>query len=929
VIGSRLGSYEITAKLGEGGMGEVYRATDTKLRRDVAIKVLPQEFTQDRERLARFEREAQLLAQLHHSNIASIFSMERWEQAPISSAGSDAGEHGVPVPIFALVMELVEGPTLAERLESGALPFNESLAVSLQLAQALEEAHEKGIVHRDLKPQNIKASVEGKVKVLDFGLAKAMDPMGAASGPGSASQLAASPTLTLGATQMGVILGTAAYMAPEQAKGFPVDKRADIWAFGVVLYEMLTGLRLFEGDSVPETLSLVLQRAVDFEALPASTPAAVRRLLRRCLERNPKNRLHDIADARIVLEEVRAGGPTEESTRAPAPSTRPSPAKLAAAALLALGTLAGALYVGRATATAPAAAAAGSSAGFHQFARLTFQSGLESSPAISPDGEFVAFEANDGGDLDLFLLRVGGQRPIHLTEDSPADDHHPAFSPDGRFVAFRSERDGGGLFVMGATGESVRRLAAFGDNPAWSPDGRQIVFATEGESDPHAREKVSELWVVPSAGGEPRRIFAGDAVQPVWSPGGHRIAFWRIHSGTGIRDVWTVAADGGDPRPVTDRPSVDWNPVWARDGAHLYFVSDRGGVTNPWRVAIDERTGEPKGEPEPVVVPTAWSGQLSLTTDERRLVYRTSQMTSEVRRLTLDPAAGRPAGPLETLVHTAIPAVGLDVSVDGLIAFRTAAMQEDVYVLQSDGSGMRKLTDDGAKDRNPVWSPDGRALAFYSNRGGRYEIWTVDRDGNNLRQRTEVTDPKRTEVGGALFPIWAPDGRAIAFSSFDEVARFVLRDDPVTSAEMEILPVDAGDGLFVLPLSWSPDGARIAGVRIGQNGQLLGGIVVYELATKSTRFLPLPAPTPPSGHIFPTLTWLPDSRRGVIRWGSRLLLVDTTTGAATTLVDGLNPDGGIARLSADGRSLYMLDSRNEGDLWMASRVSASAAGVAN
>ncbi|MCM2268718.1 MAG: protein kinase [Thermoanaerobaculia bacterium] len=906
MIGTKLGPYEITAKLGAGGMGEVYRATDTKLDRQVAIKVLPAEFTADKERLARFEREAKLLAQLHHPNIASIFGMEE-------SDGTRA-----------LVMELVEGPTLAERLEAGAFPFNECLSVSVQIAHALEEAHEKGIVHRDLKPQNIKASIEGKVKVLDFGLAKAMDP--AAGGAASAADLARSPTMmhspTLTAahgTQMGVILGTAAYMAPEQAKGFAVDKRADIWAFGVVLYEMLTGRRLFEGDSVAETLSLVLQRAVDFEALPASTPAAVRRLLRRCLERNPKNRLHDIADARIVLEEVRSGAATEEVVGAAAPPTRPAPAKLAGAALLALGALAVALFVGRATATAPETAAASLGAGFHQFTRLTFQSGLESSPAISPDGEFVVFETNDGGDLDLFLLRVGGQRAIHLTEDAPADDHHPAFSPDGRFLAFRSERDGGGLFVMGATGESVRRLAGFGDNPAWSPDGREIVFATEGESDPHAREKVSELWVVPSAGGEPRRIFAGDAVQPAWSPGGHRIAFWRIQSGTGIRDVWTVAADGSDPRPVTDGPSVDWSPVWARDGAHLYFVSDRGGVTNPWRVAIDERTGEPQGAPEPVVVPTAWSGQLSLTADERRLVYRTSEMTSEIRRLAFDPAAGRPVGPLETLVHTAIPAVGLDVAADGLIAFRTAAMQEDVYVLQTDGGGLRKLTDDDAKDRNPVWSPDGRALAFYSNRGGRYEIWTVDRDGSNLRQRTAVTDLERVQVGGALFPIWAPDGRAIAFSSFDQVVRFELRDLPASSAEMEVLPVDAGDGLFVLPLSWSPDGARIAGVRIGQNGQLLGGIVVYELASKTTRFLPLPAPTPPSGHIFPTLTWLPDSRRGVIRWGSRLLLVETTTGAVTTLVGGLNPDGGIARLTPDGRALYMLDSRNEGDLWMADR----------
>jgi len=287
--GSRLGPYEIVSPIGAGGMGEVFRATDTKLRRDVAIKVLPAAFTEDKERLARFEREAQLLAQLHHPNIASIFGLEE-------SDGTRA-----------LVMELVEGPTLAERLESGPLPFNESLSVSLQIAHALEEAHEKGIVHRDLKPQNIKASVEGKVKVLDFGLAKAMDPAGAASGSPSASHLAQSPTLTLGATVQGMILGTAAYMSPEQAKGFPVDKRADIWAFGVVLYEMLVGGTLFAGDSVGDTLAAVIRAEIDLDKLPPETPPAIRRLLRRCLERNPKNRLHAIADARIVLNEVLAG----------------------------------------------------------------------------------------------------------------------------------------------------------------------------------------------------------------------------------------------------------------------------------------------------------------------------------------------------------------------------------------------------------------------------------------------------------------------------------------------------------------------------------------------------------------------------------------------------------------------------------------------
>jgi serine/threonine-protein kinase len=241
MIGTRLGSYEITAKLGEGGMGEVYRATDSKLKREVAIKVLPAAFTEDKERLARFEREAQLLAQLHHPNIASIFGLEE-------SGG-----------VRALVMELVEGPTLAERLASGPLSLEDALSVARQIAEALEEAHEKGIVHRDLKPQNVKVTADGKVKVLDFGLAKALDPSaGSSADLGRSPTLMNSPTLTAAGTQLGVILGTAAYMAPEQARGGAADKRADIWAFGVVLFEMLAGRSLFAGETVSDTLAGVL-----------------------------------------------------------------------------------------------------------------------------------------------------------------------------------------------------------------------------------------------------------------------------------------------------------------------------------------------------------------------------------------------------------------------------------------------------------------------------------------------------------------------------------------------------------------------------------------------------------------------------------------------------------------------------------------------
>ncbi len=914
-MASSIGPYEVLAPIGAGGMGEVLRARDTKLGRDVALKVLPAAFAQDAERVARFRREAQILASLNHPNIAAIHGLEESEG------------------VLALAMELVEGEDLAQRLKRGAVPVDEAMAIARQIAEALEEAHDKGIVHRDLKPANVKATADGKVKVLDFGLAKAFaaDPMATSGGsrqaqpgaralggsvangrssapepPAGSHDLSQSPTLaTAAGTQAGVILGTAAYMSPEQARGKAVDRRADIWALGVVLFEMLTGQRLFRGETASDTMAAVLREPVPWAALPPGTPEGVRRLLARCLDRDLRQRLQSAAEARIALEAVSgaaSGVATEPRVpRGAVARALPWLAGLAAAAALAY-------WVGR------SGGASDAPAEFRSFTRVTFEAGRETSPSLSPDGEFVAYAARHEGDLDILLLRVGGQRPNNLTEDSPADENHPAFSPDGRAIAFRSNRDGGGIFVMGATGESVRRLTTFGDNPAWSPDGKEIVFATEGESDPHAREKNSELWVVPASGGEPRKIFAGDAVQPSWSPDGNRIAFWATIGG-GIRRVFTVARDGTDPQPVTAGEALDWNPVWA--GSHLYFMSDRSGVMGPWRVALDTASGRPRGEPEPLVLPTSWSGQLSLSRDARRLAYRTSELHAEVRRFPFDARAGRITGPAQRVFETAIPVVGFDLTSDSWIVFRTMAMQEDVYVIRADGSGLRRLTDDDAKDRNPLWSPDGARVVFYSNRGGHYEAWMVARDGGDLRPLTRFAG--QGLEGQVLYPLWAPDGRSLVATVNQELVRFPLADAPVDARGMEVWPTERGQARSVFPQSWSPDGRLIACVGVGDNGQLLDGLYIQDVEARTTRFLPVPISAPSGNGVFPTLAWLADSRRGVIRWADQILLVDTKTGAIESLLGGLDRSEGLVRLSGDANWLYMLDSREQADVWVASR----------
>src|SRR5712664_3599115 len=395
--GTKLGPYEIVAPLGAGGMGEVYRARDTKLGREVALKLLPPLFAADADRVARFKREAQLLASLNHPHIGAIYGFE------------DAGN----VP--ALVLELVEGDTLYDRVRRGPLPLPEALAVAQQIADALDAAHRTAIIHRDLKPSNIKITPDGVVKVLDFGLAKAL------AAEASGSDLSKSPTLTVGGTTAGMILGTAAYMSPEQARCRPVDKRTDIWAFGCVLFGMLTGTSAFGRGTGTDTIVAVVGAEPDWKSLPADTPVSIRRLLTRCLQKDAKRRLHDIADARIEIEDARAT-PVE-----PAPGPRPRRRSRLALPALSLGIVTALvlLWVARDRFGRPAAKASPDT----RVTRLTDLPGLEESPAISPDGRSVAFTAGVGGKRQIFVQLIAGGAPLQITRDA-VDHEFPRWSPD-------------------------------------------------------------------------------------------------------------------------------------------------------------------------------------------------------------------------------------------------------------------------------------------------------------------------------------------------------------------------------------------------------------------------------------------------------------------------------------------------------------------
>jgi hypothetical protein len=471
--GTRLGPHEVLSAIGAGGMGEVYRARDTRLNRDVALKVLPEVFARDAQRMARFEREAKLLASLNHSNIAAIYGLEE-------SGG-----------IRALVMELVEGPTLAERIAAGPIPLDEALPIARQIAEALEYAHENNVIHRDLKPANIKIKEDGTVKVLDFGLAKAM------SDDLSETDISNSPTLSMAATQQGIILGTAAYMSPEQAKAKRVDRRTDVWAFGCVLYEMLVGKQAFAGEDVTDVLASVVKSDPGIEALPANTPAAVRSLIRRCLEKNARRRIQSSGEARIILEDVLSGATNDVVAPAlPLPiATQPfwkGTLPWACASVLAITA---GLALWRPWAPAPAAPVV---------ARFTaaLRSGETLGPnwgglAISPDGRYIAYSGSRSGNTrQLFLRAMDSIEDVPITGTENASGVF--FSPDSRWIGFTTaERVMKKVPVAGGTPIVLGNRLTL-SNGSWGPDGN-IYF---GDYD----NKVGKLMRVPAAGGAPQVV---------------------------------------------------------------------------------------------------------------------------------------------------------------------------------------------------------------------------------------------------------------------------------------------------------------------------------------------------------------------------------------------------------------------------------------
>ena len=723
MIGTTVAHYRVTSSLGKGGMGEVWRAQDTKLGRDVALKMLPESFARDPERLERFEREARVLASLSHPSIAGIHGLEDVEGKRF------------------LVMEVAEGETLADRIAKGPLPVEEAVRIARQIAEALEVAHEKGIVHRDLKPGNVMVTGEGQVKVLDFGLAKALGahPLSGSSG----ENFTQSPTLAPGMTQAGMLLGTAGYMSPEQARGKAVDRRADIWAFGCVLFEMLGGRRAFDGETVTDVLGAIVHKEPEIGTLPADVPGRIRRLIGRCLQKEPSRRLQSIGDARVALQEW-LEHPAEERAPGAQGWRRWAPWGWAVAAG-ALGVAVG------------ATALRGPSPGPEPPRRLEvavadnkFFVGVGSSVALSPDGRSLALVVEDGASTELWLRPFDRLLALELAVGTgTASPYQPFFSPDGEWIGYVTSQE---LKKVPVTGGAPITLCGVqrSRGASWGPGGDIVVAASAS----------SPLSLVAAAGGQLRALTTLDRDKgevthrwPQWLPGGKAVLFTVGTQGLGRFDDATieVVEVATAKRRVVHRGGTYGRYV---ESGHVVYVSGDTLFAMPFDAARLEPTGSPVPVVEGLVAtPVEGGGQFDVSSSGT-LVYASGGSGAPTYPVFwVDRAGATSVLRAETGTY-ANPRLSLDDRKLSLSVLRDDNWDIWVYDLERDVS--TRLTFGEGYDGDQVWSPDGTEVAFTSDRDGVPTVFRKHADGSG---------EEKAVVPGAENPTfatsWSPDGRYI------------------------------------------------------------------------------------------------------------------------------------------------------------------------
>jgi eukaryotic-like serine/threonine-protein kinase len=803
-------------------MGEVYRAKDTNLKRQVAIKVLPQAVGADPERLARFQREAEVLAALNHPNIAHIHGLEKSDGA------------------LALVMELVEGPTLADRIANGPIPLAEALPIATQIAEALEAAHEQGIIHRDLKPANIKVRSDGTVKVLDFGLAKALDPAGASSADAMSSP-------TIHATQAGIILGTAAYMSPEQARGALVDRRADIWAFGVVCFEMLTGKPLFAGETISETLAAVLRDDIDWTVLPAATPERIGRLLKRCLHRDVKQRLQAIGEARIVLDSRDDWtGPSPSSVLSPLPSLRSRLILWGCASALVAGVAAASGWLlGRANTPSPVVT------------RLSIPLPVPLVPhyeyanvALSKDGGTLAYVGIKDGTSSLYVRRLDQLEVRRLAGTEGAAG--PVFSPDGAWIAFIADGKMKKVPVLGGSPTVVNEGNPDTISMDWTPDG--TIFFTRGFTLGMSR--------VPASGGAAQSVMVPDPgkgessyLWPRLLPGGTDMLFVINPDNIASFDEGRIAVETFGTKESRQILEAQGSfPFYAPSG-HLVFFGGGSIRVAPFDLRQKRVTGPAVPLVEGVsVTPHTGAAQAAIS-ESGTLVY--APVGDQVWRSSLVSVdlSGRAQPLTDVLPHY----LGeLSVSPDGQrVALRSAKANDDIHVFDIPRASLTRFTYEGGDEQNPVWTPDGKRLAYASQRGGTPTIYWKTADGNGTPEK--ILTPQHPQRPSSF----SPDGKFLAYTEVHPQSGLdiwtVRLDDSSRQPEPFLrTPFDEDQPLF------SPDGHWLA-YRSNESGRMEVYVAQFPVAAVK-RQISIDGGDQPM--------WAPDGKQLFYLKGNRLMSVD-------------------------------------------------------
>ena len=725
--GTRLGPYEVTAFIGAGGMGEVYRARDGRLNRDVAIKVLPEGVARDEESRNRFERETHAVAALSHPNVLAIFD-----------TGSHEGR------LFA-VTELLDGQTLRERLREGPLPVRKAVDWAVQIARGLAAAHDKQLVHRDIKPENVFLTTDGRIKILDFGLAKAQRETDAAA------------ETVADATGAGLVLGTAGYMAPEQVRGQATDARTDLFAFGAVLYELLTGVRAFRRDTVAETMTAILHDdPPDFGPRP-DVPPSLERIVRHCLEKQPQERFQTARDVAFALESLSAAssapaGMAAAATRQPAAS-RTTRIAVAAGIVFGLAITAWLLgpRLGLGVSSQPESA---SPIAIGAATQVTTDDGLEIDPALSPDGKLLAYASGQATGMRLYIRPVAGGRTITLSEGPDAFEFQPRWSPDGSQILFLGAD---GVFVASALGGTSRRLASGTvSGAAWAPDGKRVLIV-----------RVDGLAVIPVEGGEERQIARGGQLHSCnWSRRDDWIACVSgniVAATPGLNfgnvspsSIVVVAATGGPFVTLADFKAANLSPVFSADGLSLYFVSNRDGARDIYVMPV---RGNPPEPIAPVRITTGLSvHSLAFSAAGDRLTYGTYTARANLWSLPIPASGSVDTSAAKPLTSGSQVVEMMRVSPDGkwLLFDSTLNLNAEIYRMPVDGGSSEQLTREPSDDFAPDLSPDGREFAYHGWRTGTRDVYVQSVDGGAA---IAVTSTPAQES----YPMWSPDGTRLVF----------------------------------------------------------------------------------------------------------------------------------------------------------------------